>query len=70
MICQAHVVDGYKLGHIDQYVENMGIPVITIKNTLPEFYALTNYVETYLSFSVWHMINSASLGREYFKTSK
>ncbi len=49
---------------------NMGIPTITIKNTNPEFYWLTNYCETYLSCSVWHMCNAASLGREYAKTSK
>lgn len=49
---------------------NMGIPTITITNTEPEFYWLTNYCETYLSCSVWHMCNSATLGREYYKTSK
>lgn len=49
---------------------NMGIPTITIKNTLPEFYWLTNYCETYLSSSVWHMCNSASLSKEYRKTSE
>ncbi len=48
---------------------NMGIPTMTIKNTHPEFYWLTNYCETYLSCSVWHMCNAASLSREYYKTS-
>ncbi len=48
---------------------NMGVPTITIKNTLPEFYWLTNYTETYISSSVWHMCNSASLTREYRKTT-
>lgn len=49
---------------------NMGIPTITIKNTLPEFYWLTNYCETYISSSVWHMCNAASLSKEYRKTSE
>lgn len=49
---------------------NMGIPTITITNTHPAFYWLTNYCETYLSCSVWHMCNAASLSREYYKTSK
>ena len=49
---------------------NMGIPTISITNTNPDFYWLTNYCETYLSCSVWHMCNAASLSREYFKTSK
>ena len=49
---------------------NMGIPTITIVNTHPDFYWLTNYCETYISCSVWHMCNSASLSREYAKTSQ
>lgn len=49
---------------------NMGVPTITITNTHPDFYWLTNYCETYLSCSVWHMCNAASLSREYYKTSK
>lgn len=49
---------------------NMGIPTITITNTHPDFYWLTNYCETYLSCSVWHMCNAASLGKEYRKTSE
>lgn len=49
---------------------NMQVPTITIKNTHKDFYWLTNYCETYLSCSVWHMCNAASLSREYYKTSK
>lgn len=49
---------------------NMGIPTITITNTHPDFFWLTNYCETFISCSVWHMCNAASLSREYFKTSK
>jgi nicotinamide phosphoribosyltransferase len=49
---------------------NMGVPTITITNTHKDFFWLTNYCETYLSCSVWHMCNSASLSREYAKTSR
>lgn len=49
---------------------NMGIPTITVTNTHPDFFWLTNYLETYISCSVWHMCNAASLSREYAKTSK
>jgi nicotinamide phosphoribosyltransferase len=49
---------------------DMGVATITISNTHPDFYWLTNYCETYLSCSVWHMCNAASLSREYYKTSK
>lgn len=65
---------GYLPLHIKTLPEgafvNMGIPTITITNTHPDFYWLTNYCETYLSCSVWHMCNAASLSREYYKTSK
>lgn len=48
---------------------NMGIATITIKNTHDDFFWLTNYCETYISCSIWHMCNAASLSREYAKTS-
>lgn len=49
---------------------DMGVATITITNTRSEFYWLTNYCETYISCSVWHMCNAASISREYFNTSK
>ncbi|ATN93425.1 putative nicotinamide phosphoribosyl transferase [Pseudoalteromonas phage J2-1_QLiu-2017] len=49
---------------------DMQIPTITIKNTDDRFWWLTNYTETYLSCSVWHLCNAASISREYYKTSK
>lgn len=49
---------------------DMLIPTITIKNTHKDFFWLTNYCETFISCSIWHMCNAASLSREYFKTSK
>lgn len=65
---------GYLPLHIKALPEgslvNMGVATFTITNTLPEFYWLTNYCETYLSCSIWHMCNAASLSREYYNTSK
>lgn len=49
---------------------NAGIPVFTVKNTHPDFFWLTNYVETLLSATVWPMCNAASLSDQYYKLSK
>jgi nicotinamide phosphoribosyltransferase len=49
---------------------NMGIPVFTVRNTVPEFYWVTNYCETFLSCMYWPMANAATVTEQYFKTSK
>lgn len=41
------------------------VPLWTITNTLPEFYWLTNYLETQLSSESWKMITSATVAYEY-----
>lgn len=43
------------------------IPMLTIKNTLPEFYWLTNYIESVMSAELWGIINSATTAREYLR---
>lgn len=48
-------------------VVDMKIPFITIKNTLPEFYWLTNYIETALSAEMWKVITTATIAFEYRK---
>jgi len=45
----------------------MGIPVLTIKNTLPEFYWLVNYHETPISTNTWKTATNATIAREYRK---
>ncbi len=40
-------------------------PMWTIINTLPEFYWVTNYLETQLSAEMWKMITSATTAYEY-----
>lgn len=44
---------------------NSGIPVLTIHNTLPEFFWLTNYLETLMSCSLWKPTTSATTARQY-----
>lgn len=41
-------------------VVNHGIPCFTIKNTLPDFYWVTNFLETWLSAEMWHPCTSAT----------
>lgn len=44
---------------------NMRVPLFTIQNTFPDFYWLTNYIETYLSAEIWKPITSATTSYEY-----
>lgn len=37
------------------------VPTLTVENTEPEFFWLTNYIETVLSASIWHPSTSATL---------
>jgi nicotinamide phosphoribosyltransferase len=43
------------------------VPVLTIKNTLPEFFWLTNYLETAISTELWKPITTATTAFEYRK---
>lgn len=44
-----------------------GIPLFTIKNTLPEFFWITNFLETLMSTLIWKPVHSASLAFAYRK---
>ena len=39
------------------------VPVFTIRNTLPEFFWLTNFLETQISAEMWKVMTSATLAR-------
>jgi nicotinamide phosphoribosyltransferase len=41
------------------------VPLFTIKNTLPEFFWVTNYLETALSSLVWKSVTNATIAFEY-----
>jgi nicotinamide phosphoribosyltransferase len=43
------------------------VPVLTVKNTLPEFFWLTNYLETVFSNELWKKITTATTAFEYRK---
>ena len=41
------------------------VPMLTMYNTKPEFFWLTNYFETLLSTTLWMPCNSATIARQY-----
>lgn len=43
------------------------VPVLTIYNTLPEFYWVTNYLETIISNLLWKPMTSATIAHTYRK---
>jgi len=43
------------------------VPVLTVKNTLPDFFWLTNYLETVFSNELWKQITTATTAFEYRK---
>lgn len=45
----------------------LGTPLLTIENTLPEFYWLTNFLETMMSAELWQPATAATVALEYKK---
>lgn len=43
------------------------VPMFTVENTLPEFYWLTNFVETIMSTEIWKPMTSATIALQYRK---
>lgn len=71
----SHIEELYDLGYLPIEIKSLpegtvspiGVPVLTINNTLPKFFWLTNYLETILSNILWHPITSASIARVFKK---
>ncbi len=71
----AHIEALHKLGYLpikikavdEGTIVPVGVPMLTITNTLPEFYWLTNYLETLISCMLWQPITSATIAHEYKK---
>lgn len=62
---------GYLPIHIKALPEGsrvpMKVPVLTVKNTHPDFFWLTNAFETVLSLGLWKACTSATIAKEYRK---
>lgn len=68
-----HIEALYDLGYLPIRIKaleegsrvNIKVPVLTIVNTLPEFFWLTNYLETVLSAELWKSCTTATIAFEY-----
>lgn len=69
----AHIEALYELGYLPIRMKTlpegtlvpMGVPVLTIENTVDEFYWLTNFLETWISNTLWKPMTSATLALQY-----
>jgi nicotinamide phosphoribosyltransferase len=73
-----HIADLHDLGYLPLVIKAvpegtkvpLRMPVLTIYNTNPKFYWLTNYIETMLSNIIWHPITSATIADKYRRTAE
>jgi nicotinamide phosphoribosyltransferase len=71
----SHIEKLHDLGYLPIKIKSIeegrlvpiGVPVLTISNTLPEFYWVTNFLETIISNLLWKPITSATIANEYKK---
>lgn len=71
----SHIEDLWDLGYLPIKVKAlpegtlvpMNVPVLTVYNTKPEFYWLTNFLETLISNLLWKPMTSATIAHEYKK---
>lgn len=69
----SHVESLHALGYLPIEIKSldegssvpMRTPIMTVENTLPEFYWLTNYLETAISANLWKPSTTASIARHY-----
>lgn len=70
-----HIGDLHDLGYLPLKIKAlpegtvcpMRVPCLTIVNTDPRFYWLTNFIETILSAELWQACTSATIAHEYRK---
>lgn len=74
----AHISDLHDLGYLPIIIKALPegsvcpirTPMMTIRNTHPDFFWLTNYLETLISSTLWMPCTSATLARLYKKELK
>ncbi len=70
-----HIEDLHDLGYLPMVIKALPegeavpirVPMVTMYNTKPQFFWLTNYFETLLSTTLWMPCNSATIAKEYRK---
>ncbi len=68
-----HLAALYDLGYLPVRIKALPegtlcplrVPMLTIVNTKPEFYWVTNFLETLLSNVIWHPMTSATIAHRY-----
>lgn len=68
-----HISDLHALGYLPLKIKavpegtavTIRTPLLTIENTKPEFFWVTNYIETLMSCSLWQMSTSATLAKRF-----
>lgn len=72
----SHIEALHDLGYLPIEVKSLpegsfcpyGVPCLTIKNTKPEFFWLTNFLETLISTMLWMPMTSATTALDYKRT--
>lgn len=70
-----HIEALHKLGYLPIKIHSLPegtlcpirVPMFTIENTLPEFYWITNFLETIMSTYIWKPSTSATIAYQYYK---
>lgn len=70
-----HIEDLHDLGYLPLELKALPegtlapikVPVVTLENTKPKFFWLTNYFETIMSNMIWQPMTSATIAHEYRK---
>lgn len=71
----SHIAELHELGYLPVRIKAVRegtlvpvrVPMLTIENTKPEFFWLTNYLETLMSCQLWMPATSATIAFEYRK---
>ena len=71
----SHIEELHDLGYLPLEIKALDegtlvplrVPMLTIQNTKPEFFWLTNYIETLASSDLWQASTSATIAYEYKK---
>jgi len=71
----SHIIELHKLGYLPLKIKAVKegtlipirVPMLTVENTNPKFFWLTNYIETLMSCCLWQPSTNATLAKEYRK---